>query len=616
MLLLLKKVERNRKMKKNYFAFWILFTALSVNATVFDAWDTVKITSKKDSGKRKISTKITGKTFELTVASLSKDKKEYKEFNGTVCIKAIDKKGILKTKWHKLLFKNEKQKNIKLLINEAVGGENEAKIEFDWMENKDTTCPITAQIKDTLTKSSDSFSIKPQKFIFIYPKQNESLISQHHYKFKKAIKALSFDGKSTVKTYNASFELKFEKRDRNMKIDNALKGDLKSQKPNFKNGVSDLDFSFTDTAMVTLVAEDKKWCKIDEKDTKEEERTIYAEVNVSFALDHFELSFLNPPTIENNSTGFTYLSNDLNMSASLKNLSLKITAKGEQNAILQNYQDPKEKYFANNLNINSNISITPKDKLLLADEPKPLLDHNLSFSKGNAVLDYKTVRFNYKKDYKNPINPFVVKGKECNISIDINDTKYPHAKGKIKKAFEKEALFYYARVETFDLKTDSNKTKNKIYIEVYCDKNCLGFKNLEQRSIDWYINKNDGFSDNVLFYPRISISYNDAVAPYCAVKNTNTAKGVITFDVINTIQKDNSAYFHIDIPSWLWSSRYYDYGFDVPNSNCAKHPCFHYSFKNGSKTSSKEIKTGKYQGIDLLDDHNTSIKNRYLKVLR
>lgn len=72
----------------------------------FDAWDTFRGIAD-----RNISTKIAGKSFTLTVASLDATRTVAQDFNGTVCAAIVDSAGTPITDWAQLLFASTPTQN-------------------------------------------------------------------------------------------------------------------------------------------------------------------------------------------------------------------------------------------------------------------------------------------------------------------------------------------------------------------------------------------------------------------------------------------------------------------------------------------------------------------------
>ncbi len=567
-----------------YISLIILILSDFANAGL-DAWD------YKDK-QRYISTKIEAQKFSLTVASLDENNENFQKYSGYVCLRV--KSPSYTSPWKKIYFKNQTKKRIDLTINRSIGGKESAAIELKKVEN---SCLENSRIYE----SSDKFTIRPLKFVFSAPK---NLKSQKRYLFKNAIKAINAKGEIS-KSYNFdNLTLSYTKRDRNLKPDSSLKGELKSKPITFKEGVSDLEISFSDTANILLKLIDENYCKID----KESPSSIKGEADINFLIDHFNLQFISPPSFKNAHENYTYLSNDLNMSAFIENLSLIIEAAGEANKTLFNYKDPKDRYFANLLDINQTALISPSKDLIAKEANLTLFDQNISFKDGKAKIDLKKILFNYERNESLPKNPFFT-NKESNITVTLKDT-LTKAKGKIFAHIEKSALFFYAKTQTKDLKTDKNPSKNEILIEIYCKKDCdKYFKNFEEEEINWFINRKDNQTSlfSYDFVPKNSPFLNSDPLNM-KIQNIKTENGEIKFNILSKNSKSISAYFHINIPSWLWKSDYYGYSFEQ-NSSCAQHPCFKYLYiKNSSANPSKNE--------TLLEDTNISVEKRYPKVFR
>jgi len=585
----------------------IFYFCLYGYGAVFNAWD-----DSKDIENQTISTKVVSKKFSLIIASLSDDKKKYEKFSGTVCVRVEDKNGVLLSDWQELNFSDEYRKEISFIVKKAVGGKNFARVRIEYDFDKNKKCPLTS-LEKYKSFLSDSFAVRAYKFEFLL--KDKVFVAQKRYLFKEALKALDFEG-DVIEDYERTLSLGYKKLNREKKEDDSLAGELKISKALFEKGRADMEFYFDDTAFVKFIARDLTFSDVDKKDTSLKDREIYGEKIVFFRADSFYLSFPSRPFIKNAFKNFTYFSNDLNHSASFCDFSVKIEAKGEEGGILRNYQDPKKLYFANNLEINASLKVSPEKGLILKRSPSSYKSYDLVFKEGIGILRYKNAIFNYERDRSRPKNPLSVNGRDCNISFSIKDEKFESVKGKIFSDFEKKALFVYGRVETEDIKTDLNDTKHKIFIDVYCDKDCgKFFKNFEERSIGWFLNKDDNYTVISDFRPKPSPSLKDTVSPYVGIKNIEKAKeGVVKFSIFNTSLESLSSYIHIDIPSWLWHSPYYDYNYSL-SSDCSSHPCFLYLYSPLKKKDFKDIESGNYKGVDL-EEFNGSIKNRRLKVFR
>ncbi len=591
-------------------SFLIFFMAVFARSAVFNAWD-----DNKGLEDQTISSKISSKKFVLKVASLTDDGKSYKDFTGTVCVKLRDKKGVFNSGWINLQFDGDSYKSVAFKVDKAVGDDNSLRAEMEYDEKKGLTCPLENGGLSKESFFSDAFCVRPYRFGFFL--KDKMFISQKEYFFEKALKALDYEG-NVVENYEKSLVLEYEKLNRKGDVDGSLAGNLKSLKISFKKGEGDIKLYFDDTAFLRLILKDDDFCKEDRKDTALKDREIYGEEKVFFKIDRFSLSFLKKPFIKDAFSDFTYLSRDLNHSASFCNLSVSIKAEGARGEILKNYKDPKDIYFADPLDINATLSVSVRENLLKKDFPNSFVKEPIPFKDGEAVLRYEDAKFNYAKDYLRPKNPFFVRGKDCNISIEVEDGVYKSAKGKAFSKFDNEALFYYASFEVGDLKSDLKEVSHEAFIDVYCDKECdKYFKNFEERRINWFLNEDDNETslDKTDFFPKPSVSMKDTVSPYVGIKEVEKADGgVVRFKVFSTSSESLSSYIHIKIPSWLWHGSYYDYNFSL-DSDCSFHPCFLYIRSVNGKSGVKDIESGKYEET-AGGEYNGTIKKRFLKVFR
>jgi len=183
---------------------------------------------------------------------------------------------------------------------------------------------------------------------------------------------------------------------------------------------------------------------------------------IQFIPDHFEIS---NSSISNHHNGnFTYLSNDLNMSA---NVTLTIEAKNKGGKNASNFDQKKDFYEAPvNLVMNIKKEHPYGNDLIKADIPNETL---LGFKGGS--LTYDKLAFNYKRLNDETVNPFDVN--YTDITIDINSTYSSDiiikGEGNIS---EGDATFFYAKAKPNKFFYDDiqdTEVNTPISISIYCD---------------------------------------------------------------------------------------------------------------------------------------------------
>uniref|UniRef100_UPI00262B14E5 DUF6701 domain-containing protein n=1 Tax=Hydrogenimonas sp. TaxID=2231112 RepID=UPI00262B14E5 len=413
---------------------------------------------------------------------------------------------------------------------------------------------------------------------------------------------------------------------RNGEANGSMAGSLTGTISAFSDGEADLRLSFDDVGIVTLELNDTSWCAVDADDTPEINRTIYGERNVTFIPHHFRVEFIASPRMEDNDTagGFTYLSNDLHMSAWLRNLSLKVTAEGEKGGTMRNFSNPMNRLFADPVDITPLLSLPAKHSpARTLGEPLPKTGADLGFASGEAVLSYSDVAFNYDRTYDEPTDPFHVAGSEGNLSVTLQDATYPSVAGGVVSNFSGGATFYFGRLRAEDVATTERSVENVVEIEVY-DRNAPSFvTGFRQNSLRWYRNEkqssrmNGGIKDaNATADIALSSpSDTDILMDFSRYGN-----GTVTMEINTTVDVPRKRIIHLDIDSWLW---YVPKGFGSPYaydgaSDCTKHPCFGYTYIGKGRI--RGVQSGEINGSDFdtgaLESNATYRRRQGVKLFR
>jgi len=572
----------------------------------FDTWDTFRGISD-----RNISTKIANKEFDLIIAALNETNGDYQEFNGTVCTSIA---GASPHHWIKSSFNDTNTTQVMHTVENAI---KDTRVDIRWWKDIDAasvTCNDGSD--DNRTLSSDNFAVRPNNFTCNFT--TGTLVAEHNYA-SQTIRAVDAQGNAT-QDYNTTLPIflnyYMNSGERNDSIKNV---DLQYGSLGvFENGNSNGYLYYGDVGVVGIDINDSIWAEVDSDDTNEANRTIYAECNQTFRADHFELN-LTVPVMENNST-FTYLSNDLNMSAWVRNLNLAVTAKGELNGTLQNYQEPQTLYFAKNVDITPILTIpdTPYgDVANTLDTPVSETDTNLSFKHGIADINYSDVRFNYPRNFDDPKNPFLIKGEDGSFGVDINEHIETAVKGDKITALDDNATFYFGRLHPKDVKTTDDPTLTTIEIEVFDNNGSNFVQNFRQNSLHWYRHANhnsDAQGDAISIHAMRNLTLNTpSVFDINPSDIADPSNGMIQL----SIPKHDGRYdLHVKMQPWLW---YIPSGFgnaydDSDGSQCTEHPCFNYTSK--ATPSHEDISTGSFQGSDFSEENRGDYTKKGIKVFR
>ena len=205
--------------------------------------------------------------------------------------------------------------------------------------------------------SLDQFAIRPKNFEITIPLSTLKSGEDYNYSF-----IAKNDTNNATNNYNEAVESSF-KIDVNETKTGCINGAFT---PEFKTGWSfvsgtrNFTSNYSEVGVINVKIEEingSEFAIIDAGDTNDSTRFISPyNKNLSFLPDHFGVS----ATLTNQTNGFTYISNDLNMSA---DLNMTITAQTENNTTTENYNSS---CYAQNTDYNisyNNLILSPTDTL-------------------------------------------------------------------------------------------------------------------------------------------------------------------------------------------------------------------------------------------------------------
>jgi hypothetical protein len=576
----------------------------------FDAWNADSSHSLTD---RNITTKISSKDFNIIIASLNEDNDDYQEFNGTVCSRVDGEE------WFKNYFQDKNtsdqtdEGNPKFNITKAIKDTN---IDIHWKKDVNVSCPLTNE--DNSTSSSDNFAIRPKDF-HIEDVANLSASDE----FDLNVTARD-DGGSATAEYNTTLNNIYVNISDTSKTCSDNDADINITSVDFSDGQSSTSAKFDNVGVVDINITDKVWASVDDDDTPKDCNGLYICSNttqISIYPAKFAIEFKNPPTMKNNNTNdnFTYLSNDLNMSAWLKNLDINITALNGDDDTVTNFD---KECYEDSIEFDFDLTKPKDDKSNDANLTYNSDDNDknttLGFEKGVVDINHSDFGFNFTRLFYEPRDPFLVDGNDSNITINIVDNNHTDAKGTITKKFEDNATFYYGRVMTQDVETtkDINTT---VDVEVYDSSSSSFVSGFVQKSLKWYRHKNhndkqDGYIQEINATNGVKLEDEEFSLTY-GTQVHDPSNGIISVD-INKASQEKTYTMHIKTQPWLWYipddyGDEYDYS---DGSNCTTHPCFKYTLKK-TQTSSK-IKSGDFNGTSYDIEDRGDYKRVGIKVFR
>ena len=573
---------------------------LSCSGGIFDAWDTFRGIND-----RNISTEIVNQEFNLTIASLDKNKTKYQEFNGTVCAKVDNN-------ITKLDFRDQNKTNATFKISRAI---RDAKVELSWEKNIDENCPLKNENNES--NSSDDFAIRPKEFnISNYPS-----IVYAGEDFNISFEALDNDDANTT-DYNESNGSSFDinvTENKSGCITGTYSGDV-----NFSDGgnttVANYDeVSDNNLSIKIYEINGSEFAKVDEDDTNDTARLI-KEKDINITVKPYDLNL----TYDITPKDWVYM--DSNLSQPLTYVELNATLDAYAKNRNKPLQDFNSTCYAKDINISfldTNITnnddfngtyydVIKDDNLTDINFTKLTKDHNWTIGKKDFISGEGnlSIRFNVDRNYSKPISPV-----DVNFT-DINITTPNIAKNENNKSMDKNISFYYGRVVTHDIETTEQNITSSFLIDVYCNNCSNQINHFFQDSLNWYRNELDNGiiqKNDIEIYPKSDIRLSSSDKSDINISHITDAKnGKISFDVNNSKNSYDTAVFHIFIPKWLWFNDYRAYD-DNSSSDCSTHPCIGYKLLINTE---KSIESGNFEGSDIGHEQNRTIKKIGVKVYR
>jgi len=268
---------------------------------------------------------------------------------------------------------------------------------------------------------------------------------------------------------------------------------LSTSGPVTTSGMPDetLGIHYTDVGTVEFNIYDREWAAIDNDDTPMDCNTSHAHTYIcthdqlTFIPHHFSVENI---VLRNHRDGnFTYLSNDLNMSAHVE---ATIAARNSQGGITENFREGNL-FYENPVTVDLNVTdwnASAQNRHPL-DNTVDIKDINASEllgfggddeANGTHAITYASQRllFNYQRNNNQPVNPFKVPESDINISV----ASTYEASGKtaiiIGSGVEKDdrnATFYFGRAkasqELYDV--EGTVADTPITVQIYCSNSHL-----------------------------------------------------------------------------------------------------------------------------------------------
>ncbi len=362
--------------------------------------------------------------------------------------------------------------------------------------------------------SRDVFAIRPEKFDLIAPSGEDMELLTSADKYKLGLKAVVYSTSNPTHGYTITdaqdtLVVTGDKYQPNNVLNNALHGSITStdtyhivdgEAKNTTGGNEAVAIKFDDIGFVHMRVIDKTWAQVDIDngdtfaDCSDNGAYICGSIYATFIPDSFEL--LTPMLKNHDGSTFTYLSNDLNISADLE---LTIKAKNADGNVTANFD-------ANSWENNITLTYTlPTPSITGVTENKSEIDsaRKLGFTNGSYTISQtdtnnsKKLFFNFSRDVSDAKNPFKIKGSDITLAIDALYTSSSgvskHVTGSA--AALDDVTFLYGRTHTPRQRFTGNSGITLIYFENYCngtgcDKSLLpdGINSVSLDDPRWFVN--------------------------------------------------------------------------------------------------------------------------------
>ncbi len=332
---------------------------------------------------------------------------------------------------------------------------------------------------NTSVASNDNFAIRPDRFVLAAPSGEDINLLKAGVNYNFSLNAFESGNTTPVNDYdinNAQTILQVSQiqyKPDGSEATASLHGDLaltQTSTYNILNGnaTNGIGINFTDIGKVNVKLQDITWAGVDigsdttPVDCSANGAYICGDIDTTFIPDHF--GFTAPTLVNDNNRAFTYISNDLNMSA---RVGVSISALNSLNNVTQNFDSGS---WENPISVTLSISTTATPSLL----ENNITNQSIGFINGNATLDTtgldsnRNLFFNFSRDTSTALNPFRVNS--ADVSINISSV---YATTTITAAAVNplnNATFVYGRTNSPLSRFGENNNQSAfIYYEIYCN---------------------------------------------------------------------------------------------------------------------------------------------------
>ena len=463
--------------------------------------------------KNALPTQIVGKPFQVQVLSLAADLQtlqaysandvnvtmivtpDYSQCSDDTCKSGLCEAAIPITTWQQVPFNDTSSALMNFTYSKAIKNAS-----FKIQQGSGTNAVYVC--------SRDVFAVRPDRFILTAPTGQDIGLLKSGIVYNFSLLAAQYNSSLQSLDYNVSgitntnglLSLNPTLYNIHGNPDSTLHGTLSLSTNSFdiQNGLATnvVDMSFDDVAKVDMQVIDKTWAQVDitNGDTPANctGAWICGDTNATFIPDHFALSGVG--LYNNNNTGFTYLSDDLNMSA---RVGLTVTAQNALSATTQNFSSGS---WENPVNIYLTVP-TISGLTSIKHDINSTID--LGFNHGALTIPWNETNssqqllFNFKRDVNSPKNPFFVLGSNIDLNSSSLYTSSSSNTANISgsNVATQDATFLYGRTFAPRYRFTGNNGNANIFYEAYCgsdgNKSMLPTGSIgDSSSVGWYLNVN------------------------------------------------------------------------------------------------------------------------------
>jgi len=390
---------------------------------------------------------------------------------------------------------------------------------------------------NTSIASNDNFAIRPDKFVLGTPTGEDINLLTAGVNYNFSLTALEFGNTTPANNYDindaqtilqvSQVQYKPDGSEATASL-NGLLSLTQTSTYNILNGsaTNGIGLSFTDIGKVNVKLQDITWASVDigndttPVDCSANGAYICGDIDTTFIPDHFMLS--GATLINDNNRPFTYISNDLNMSA---RVGVTITALNSLNNITQNFDSTS---WENPVSVTIDVNTAGAP----ASIKNNIISKNVGFTNGVAVLNTtaldtsRNLFFNYTRDASVALNPFIVNSTDVDINASSTyGTISVSVPGAVVNPLNTATMVYGRTNSPLSRFAENSNQKAFIYYEIYCNTTTGCDKTLLP-------NANPTYTDDPRWFINTAHTLVSGTAGNVNQKGFGVGAGVVTQDTV------------------------------------------------------------------------------------